>query len=398
MASRTYTITGTLKTKQSLRGVAGFTVQAWDKDLLFDDALGSAVSDQDGGFRIVFTEARFRDLFGERAPDLYFRVFDPKGTQVASTEDSVLWNLAVGEIPIEILVALPETPAPIDLEPTQTFMVRGRIQQADATPFVGARVLAFDKDLRHEQTLGEQSTDAEGRYAISYGPHQFRRAEKQQADLIVRVLGPDGGLLAASPLRFNAPAAATVDLVIGGGALREASEYERLIRALVPVLDGAEPAALGADDTAFLTGETGEDPQRIGFVVQAHRLAAQTDLPPEAFNGLARRGLPTSLAPLLALPKDTWQRALEVALNENIVPLTLRARFDAVLERLTHLAEQAVDAGPGETPLPGMAKFRLRLDRLDDSLLTLLAAGGADRDYANETLNTNCTPIKRCCS
>jgi len=176
MATRTYTIIGTLKNEQTGRGIAGYRVEAWDKDLLFDDALGSAVTGAEGGFRIAFTEARFRDLLGDRRPDLYFRVFDPSGKQVKSTESSVLWNIKAGKTPVEILVDLPEAEPPQpepSTEPSRDFVVRGTIRLADGRPFGGARVVALDTDIRREKgqeevPLATAISDQQGRYEITY--------------------------------------------------------------------------------------------------------------------------------------------------------------------------------------------------------------------------------------
>ncbi|MFN9951584.1 MAG: hypothetical protein ACK55I_00675, partial [bacterium] len=61
-----------------------------------DDLVGSAVTNEQGAFQIEFSESYFQDLFLDRKPDLFFRVF--RGEQlIKSTEDSVLWNVNRGE-------------------------------------------------------------------------------------------------------------------------------------------------------------------------------------------------------------------------------------------------------------------------------------------------------------
>lgn len=261
--------------------------------------------------------------------------------------------------------------------------VRGQVADALGQPLAGARVSAFDKDLRREQLLGEQTTEADGRYQIQYIRDQFRRAAKASADLIVRVLDADGALLIASPVQFNAPAQTTLDLMVGGGAPRKPSELDQILETLAPVLDGVEPAELGAEDVAFLVGETALPARNLGLLAQAHRLAAEADLPPAACYALLRQGLPTSLPPLLGHAPAAWRKAMETAIDENIIPLALRAQLDSVIERLTRLAAETAGEPVGMTPI------RLRLERLDDSVSALLATTGADRDYVNETLNAH---------
>jgi len=72
------------------------------------------------------------------------------------------------------------------MDTSQTFVVRGQVRHADGSPFTGAQVQAFDRDLRREQVLGQQTTDTAGRYEIRYPTAAFARAEKASADLVVR--------------------------------------------------------------------------------------------------------------------------------------------------------------------------------------------------------------------
>ena len=56
-------------------GIAGVRVEAWDKVFIHDDQLGSAGTITDGSFSISFDENAFNDIFLDKRPDLYFKVF-----------------------------------------------------------------------------------------------------------------------------------------------------------------------------------------------------------------------------------------------------------------------------------------------------------------------------------
>jgi len=71
-----YRIFGVVREAESGRPLAGLRVRAFDEDLLLDDALGEATTDEAGRFEIDFTELRFRDAFEQR-PDVYLRVLSP---------------------------------------------------------------------------------------------------------------------------------------------------------------------------------------------------------------------------------------------------------------------------------------------------------------------------------
>lgn len=92
----TFHLSGRVIDRATSQVLADLRVEAWDKDLLCDDLVGSAVTNEQGAFQIEFSESYFQDLFLDRKPDLFFRVF--RGEQlIKSTEDSVLWNVNRGE-------------------------------------------------------------------------------------------------------------------------------------------------------------------------------------------------------------------------------------------------------------------------------------------------------------
>ncbi len=87
-----FTIVGVVRETESGIGVPGLFVKAYDKDLLFDDLLGTATSSADGSFEIVSESSDFREFFDQR-PDLYLRVFtSAHGEEIWSSKEFVRWN------------------------------------------------------------------------------------------------------------------------------------------------------------------------------------------------------------------------------------------------------------------------------------------------------------------
>jgi len=84
-------IVGTIVEEETGKPLAGLQVRAFDKDLIFDDNLGSAVTDKEGKFQIHYSPANFSLLEGmETVPELYIRVFDATREKLLHTTEKTI--------------------------------------------------------------------------------------------------------------------------------------------------------------------------------------------------------------------------------------------------------------------------------------------------------------------
>jgi len=160
------------------------------------------------------------------------------------------------------------------------FRVTGYVRFADGVPASKTKVAAFDRDLRREQSLGDEKkeylTDRNGAYCIEYSERQFLNQERGTADLVVKALDADGSILVASPILFNAPQDAEIDLTIPLERHLPPTLFERIKLALEPLRGRVKVEALEENkehqDITFLSGETGFDMSILARFVLAHRL------------------------------------------------------------------------------------------------------------------------------
>jgi len=92
MGTFRFRASGVVRDQDSGRPLASLLVRAYDKDLVFDDYLGSDTTDSNGRFEIQFTALDFQD-WTEQRPDLYLRIFDSSGKiELCSTKRTVRRN------------------------------------------------------------------------------------------------------------------------------------------------------------------------------------------------------------------------------------------------------------------------------------------------------------------
>ena len=272
--------------------------------------------------------------------------------------------------------------ASLNLIVEQIRRVFGTVRGAQGDPLDGVTVQAIDRDLRSEQLLGKVPVQ-DGHYEIRYTRAQFRLAEKDSADLMLKVLDRQDRELHKTPIQYNAPREFELNITLQGGSQQGPSEWELLTGTLMPLLENVTPLELRDDeqfqDFSFLAGETGNSPLTIATWAVCFRLADKTAreemaLAPEVFFGFLRQGQPflpydtllenmqrPDRLPLLedkilrgmgAIAPNLQQSLLEGAIADNLIPVWKGSQIKEILDtlRVIHLryaAETTFGGGKG---------------------------------------------------
>ena len=133
-----FRISGRVTEKESGLGVPGLIVRAFDKDMFFDDLLGSVTTGSDGSFEIQYLRSDFSDLF-EAKPDIYLSVYAPPIRWLADTKESVRWNAGADEqftIVLDRSILGPHSPSrPSDRVESRLKLPAGALKIVDRVGF-----------------------------------------------------------------------------------------------------------------------------------------------------------------------------------------------------------------------------------------------------------------------
>ena len=153
----TFRISGTVVEEGTGRPLPKLRVRAYDKDRLYDDLLGTAVTDEGGGFEMTYTGDDFQELF-EKSPDIYVVVYDPTGQQTLYTsEESVRWGAGKDEV---FQIEIPRgKKAAFGAETKQTAEAGERLSGERPGPFLVP--LAAERDEKAEAAAGLRAESVE---------------------------------------------------------------------------------------------------------------------------------------------------------------------------------------------------------------------------------------------
>jgi ribosomal protein L7/L12 len=279
-------------------------------------------------------------------------------------EDGVAKNEA-----LKTKAKLEDAGATVTLEPIgeskeDEFIVHGKVTLPNGEPAGHFLVRAYDRDLRSKELLGEATTLKDGKYRVRYSSENFSKAEKQSADLVVRVHNELGLPLQAEFSRegtiFNAENEEEVNVQILKGEPIIPSEYEKLTSFLTPLLDGATLVSLTDEEIEFLVHESeieefeDEFPagaSSIAYLSESAKRSEETGLQTEVFYGWARlikgliskdgdKALRLNLEKLLENNNEKLIKTLQSSVEDNIIPKKMEDQLERIADLLNRLRNE----------------------------------------------------------
>jgi len=381
-----YTITLLITEAHTQSVIPNLRIEAWDKDMIFDDLVGSAITDAKGTAVFTIAEEYFVEKFYDRRPDLYFKIFH-NGKLIHSTEDSVLWNISSGESILHITIpasalhtrtkkssASSSSPSLASLRTLSStpdgYTVSGYVLTPDGETVRGQKLYAVDVDLigaalyktAKKKTdvqvtgfeyLGSVTSDDTGFYTITFNSVAYEgRSERVKADVVVYALDNSDNITGSSVLvnasnynDRNEVHNLTVMLAQGDGR----TEYARLMEKLNKFLEdsGVDILVLAnsEEQVNFTASELQENVVKIKIAVEAAVLSSlipnTIDSYQELFYGIGRQQIQLNFLSLYRKKDAELTAAINQSVSENIIQ-SLTSVIDRFLIALHALVVQEV--------------------------------------------------------
>ena len=234
------------------------------------------------------------------------------------------------------------------------YVISGYIYDEHNSPLPKTTVNAYDIDIRSRQELGTTQTDDKGFYTISFKEEAAAGPEYNSPDILIAVFGLRNSLLGESIIYYNIGLETHINYKIGGTEYSGENEFDALLKKVKPIIEPAK-IALGEleendknKDISFLAGETGEDAEKITFLNIAFAFAKTRKIAPDIFYGLFHMGFPVDWGELLQIKASSIKKALQQAINENIISPKWEKKLDEIINLLNALSANYLIAGDDE--------------------------------------------------
>ncbi len=292
MATQNIIIKGSVIDKNK-RPLPNLRIEAWDADLLVNDFVGEAITDSNGGFQITFTQSRFKELFFDNKPDLYFKIYYGK-TLIHSTEKSLLWNVSSNVENLQIVV---DVPSVLPNKNKGSNVVLGKVTDGRSRPLANLTVEIYDVDMREWKALANTFTNKDGKYEVRWSHDESTGQGKKTADLAVKVFSKEKNTelfkTTMSQVRFNASKREQINVTIQQAVPTEVVEFDFLVNEVSCLAGEVAIADLQENqehsDVTFLSKELEVPSDKIEHLIVAHRLQNLSKIDAAFFYALLRK-------------------------------------------------------------------------------------------------------------
>lgn len=265
-------------------------------------------------------------LDNHRHREILFKIYDSSGIILGTQTAYVSRATFRGTETVDLMAAAPSTLS----AGAPAFAVSGYVTEIDGTPISGTTVALSRRDMRSQTSIGSAATDANGWFMIRYNGNASGHRDRSHMTILL-----EAATVSATTGDFcNPPADLTVRLVRDNENYRGRPHFDLDVATISPLLETATFNDLTVDDVKFLMCRTEHDSGTLVTLVRAHVLADRYALPAGAFIAFAYEGIPLSTNSVTGLSSAEITRAVENAIEANVVAASLSGQLATIISTL----------------------------------------------------------------
>nr|WP_315173790.1 neuraminidase-like domain-containing protein [uncultured Flavobacterium sp.] len=337
MATKNNSINGYLLNTKKMP-LSGLRIEVWDKDLLVDDFLGESVSDSNGMFSISFTQKRFKELFFDNRPDLYFKIYS-NNQMIQNTEDSVLWNIEGDQKDLIITINSKIFDKNEDiLYPTlnSTIQISGQIVSSLGKPLDDFVVEAYIITINKKVLVATSKTVIDGKYQLRFDTDNDTFVYDVQVHAYPQ---NNKTTFFPSEVKYNVKEKVSINIVVPNENIISESEFDSISQKIQSHLGNLKINQVKEDEKTqhitYLSNKTGIDARIVAMNVAANQIGNDLRIPSEHVYAMFRSGVPGNKESIQSLSPDNIKEAIENAISQQIIPKD--NRIDETVKKLSSL-------------------------------------------------------------
>jgi len=324
-------------------------VEAWDKDLLIDDLLGTAITTANGNFTLSFNEKYYKELIFDRKPDLYFKVF--LNEECILVSDEVIWNADKDE---KIVLRLDRVFGSGDNgnnnggdgngsdahDYEANITVDGTISTRAKYLPEGIRVQVVNKLITKEDVLATTRPNEKGGYKFKIA---FSSSEKPAIQ--TQVLNKSGEVIGVSAIVYELNNKITLNIGIVESPKEELSEYEQITLRIKPLIGTLSAGELSNEQQNLLAEKTGIELPDISRYSDAQRFSEAEEISAEILYAWFYNGVSVDADAIYAHSDAALRSYVSLAVRDAIIPTQSDVDVSNALEKMKRSAlVSALDA------------------------------------------------------
>lgn len=370
--------------------VSKVKVEAWDKDLIIDDLLGTATTTVKGNFTLKFNADYYQELIFDRKPDLYFKVY--LNDECILVSDEIIWNADRDE---QVVLRLDHVFGAgsggndggddngnndNSQEYNADFEVYGNITSRGKYLPDDIRVKVVNKLIINDEKLTIGKPDETGAYKLKVS---LKSSEKPAIQ--TQVINKSGEVIGKSAIVHELKPRIKLNVELKQDTPVELSEFETITVRIKPLIGTLDAGDLSSEQKNLLAEKTALEFSDISRYSDAQKFAKSENISAEILYAWFHSGVSVDADAIYAHSDAALRSYVSLAVRASIIPSQNDVDVSNALERIKRSALLSTLDAP---VIAGSDSYKAILDTASIKVKSVESFIDISRQYDGNDANT----------